>query len=64
MSITHITPREQKLLEEAECMRTQIEFWKSQALNLGVKLTRLEEQLDEMRRIVLELDRRVLKGRV
>lgn len=64
MTITHITPKEQQLMLEIECMRHQIEFWKRCANELHDKLDALEKQLDATRRVVADLDRRILRSGV
>ena len=63
MSITNITPREQELALEITQLKTDRDRWRRLAEDYRKEADNARELLDQARRIILEMDAKVLRGK-
>lgn len=63
MTITNITPREQELALEIQQLKTDRNYWRKLAEDYRREADTARDLLDKSRRIILEMDAKLLRGK-
>lgn len=64
MTITNITPREQNMQLEIEQIKTERDHWRRLATEYRHETDKARELLDNARKIIRDLDQKVMRSKV
>lgn len=64
MTITNITPREQNMQLEIEQLKTERDHWRRLATEYRNETDKARELLDNARKIIRDLDQKVMRSKV